>query len=101
MGHAWHLPLRAFVSQVNVVAASTREDVKHNYSCFIRRDEDKCLYGGFLFVTRGKGVARMAVIVLESRPSRHPALLDDRHFPVADLSSGMVAGAERAAKANL
>jgi hypothetical protein len=43
----------------------------------------------------------MAVIVLESRPSRHPALLDDRHFPVADLSSGMVAGAERAAKANL
>src|SRR5713101_6590528 len=49
MGPGWHLRPRAFAPQASVMAASVRDDVSHNYTCFMRRGEDARLHGRFLY----------------------------------------------------
>jgi hypothetical protein len=48
MGPGWHLQPRAFAPQASVMASGVRDDVSHDYTCFMRRGEDARLHGRFL-----------------------------------------------------
>jgi hypothetical protein len=41
MGPAWRLRSRAFTPQASIMASGVRDDVSHEYTCFIRRSEDE------------------------------------------------------------
>jgi hypothetical protein len=48
MGPAWRLRPRAFTPPASIMASGVRDDVSHEYTCFIRRGEDERLHGRFL-----------------------------------------------------
>src|SRR4030095_9901569 len=48
MSPGWRLRPRAFAPQASVMAAGVRDDVSHEYTCFMRRGEDARLHEGFL-----------------------------------------------------
>jgi hypothetical protein len=52
MGPEWRFRPRAFAPQASVMASNVRDDVGHEYTCFMRRGEDARLHGRFLS-TRG------------------------------------------------
>jgi hypothetical protein len=43
-----HLRLRAFAPQASVMASGVRDNVSHEYTCFMRRGEDARPHGRFL-----------------------------------------------------
>src|SRR5712691_9678249 len=47
MGPRWRLQPRAFAPQASVMASGVRDDVSHNYTCFMRRGEDARLHERF------------------------------------------------------
>ncbi len=47
-GSRWHLRPRAFAPQASVMASGVRDDVSHEYTCFMRRGEDARLHGRFI-----------------------------------------------------
>ena len=47
MGPGWRLWPQAFAPQASVMASSVRDDVSHEYTCFMRRGEGKRLHGRF------------------------------------------------------
>src|SRR5215470_8270040 len=48
MGPGWRQRPRTFAPQASVVTAGVREDVGHEYTCFMRGGEDACLHERFL-----------------------------------------------------
>src|SRR5262245_12686992 len=47
MGPGWHLRSRACAPQARIMATGVREDVGHEYTCFMRGGEDARLHGRF------------------------------------------------------
>ena len=47
MGPSWRQRPRTFAPQASVMAAGVREDVGHEYTCFMRGGEDARLHGRF------------------------------------------------------
>src|SRR5262249_9471163 len=48
MGPGWRQRPRTFAPQASVMAAGLRDDVGHEYTCFMRGGEDACLHGRFI-----------------------------------------------------
>ena len=53
MSPGWRQQPRAFAPQASVTAASVREAVGHEYTCFMRRGEDTRLHGRFIRRVQG------------------------------------------------
>jgi hypothetical protein len=47
MGPGWRQRPRTFAPQASIMAASVRDAVGHEYTCFMRRGEDARLHGRF------------------------------------------------------
>src|SRR5215472_16500651 len=47
MGPGWRQRPRTFAPQASVMAAGVRDDVGHEYTCFMRGGEDARLHGRF------------------------------------------------------